>query len=261
MIKRWLKHPLVRGVDIDSFLAIERRRQIIEEKEFLKNIYREWYDAIADAISEHKGPVLELGSGTGFLRDVIPGVIRSDLLWFCELSIVLDGHTLPFGNGTLDAIVMTNVLHHLSRLRHFFNETARCIRPNGRIVMVEPWLTHWSRIVYSLLHSEPCNPNAAQWEFPSSGPLSGANVALPWIVFKRDRQAFEHEFPEWRVMFVRPMMPFCYLLSGGVSKRNLMPAWSYSVWRVLERCLAKWYNSLAMFALIVLLRTEHYEAS
>jgi len=82
--------------------------------------------------------------------------------------------------------------------------------------------------------------------------LSGANSALPWIIFDRDRTRFEREFPEWQIHTIKPFMPFRYLLSGGVSMHSLMPGWSFALWRNLENLLRPWMKSLAMFALIVL---------
>jgi hypothetical protein len=118
--------------------------------------------------------------------------------------------------------------------------------------MIEPWVSHWSRFVYTHLHHEPFQPESPVWEFPSSGPLSGANGALPWIVFARDRRRFEAEFPQWQIEHVRPMMPFRYLLSGGVSLRPLTPAWSFGLWSAAESVLGPWERSLAMFAQITL---------
>ena len=89
--------------------------------------------------------------------------------------------------------------------------------------MIEPWVTPWSRLVYTKLHYEPFDPEMAHWEFPESGPLSGANNALPWILFVRDRDQFEREFPMWSIQSMRPMMPIRYLVSGGVGFRALMP--------------------------------------
>ena len=106
------------------------------------------------------------------------------------------------------------------------------------------------------LHHEPFEPNAKNWTIPSTGPLSGANGALPWIMFVRDRARFEREFPGWRIESIRPMMPFRYLASGGVSTRNLAPLWTYGLWRRLEDAAGPWMNSLAMFAQIVLERTD-----
>jgi SAM-dependent methyltransferase len=148
---------------------------------------------------------------------------------------------------------MTNVLHHIPDPRSFLREAGRCIRPGGVTCMVEPWVTGWSRLAYNL-HSEPCLPRAPDWSPPVGGPLSGANGAVAWIIFERDRWRFEGEFPEWEVAEVRPDMPFCYLLSGGMSLRSLAPAWSYGPWRRMERLLEPWMDRLAMFATILLRR-------
>ena len=122
--------------------------------------------------------------------------------------------------------------------------------------MIEPWATTWSKFIYTRLHHEPFQMDVAEWEFPSSGPLSSANGALPWIIFERDRAHFEREFPEWTIQAVELLMPFRYLVSGGVSMRSLMPGWSFGVWWLLERGLTPWLPQLAMFALITLRRGD-----
>ena len=120
--------------------------------------------------------------------------------------------------------------------------------------MVEPWRTAWSQWVYRHLHYEAFEPDVARWEFPSTGPLSSANNALPWILFSRDRTMFEQEFPEWSIEEIRLTMPFRYLLSGGMSWASLQPGFAFGMWRRLERMLDAWNPSLAMFAYIRLRR-------
>ncbi len=63
MIMTFLAHPLTRGLDIDHPSTTERRRQIIQEKHFLKKIYQEWCTVISTAFPDSKEPVLELGTG------------------------------------------------------------------------------------------------------------------------------------------------------------------------------------------------------
>jgi SAM-dependent methyltransferase len=172
------------------------------------------------------------------------------------VRVVLSGQALPLGARSLRAIVMTDVLHHIPQSRQFLAEAARCVRAGGRLVMIEPWVSTWSSFVYSRLHHEPFEPDAADWAFPAGGPLSAANTALPWIIFQRDRARFEREFPEWRLIGTRPFMPFRYLLSGGVSARGLTPAWTFGLWRGLEALLEPWMERLGMFAHIVLERTD-----
>lgn len=256
MIRRWLEHPLTRGLALDSPETTTLRREVIASKPFLRKIYEEWYATIARAIPEGAGRVLELGSGAGFLREHVPDVIQSEVFRCAEIAIVLDARRLPFTTNSLRAIVMTDVLHHVPDVRPFFRDAARAVRPGGAIVMVEPWVTRWSRLIYGRLHHEPFLPDVVPWEFAPEGPLSSANGALPWIVFERDRAVFEREFPEWRIDGIRPTMPLRYLLSGGVSLRTLMPDSTFPMWRGLERALEPWMGSLAMFATIVLRRTE-----
>jgi len=256
ILRNWLAHPLTRGQNIDDPNTTELRRKIISEKFFLKQIYEEWYLAIVETLPTGREPVLELGSGAGFLNSFIAGLITSEIFYCSQIDIVLDGQRLPFGNKTLRGIVMTNVLHHLPEVRHFFSEASRCVRAEGVVVMIEPWATSWSRLVYEQLHHEPFFSNAATWEFPAKGPLSGANGALAWLIFQRDRRKFEQEFPEWQILSIRPFMPFRYFVSGGVSLRSLMPGWTFNFWRTLEYLLSPWMKYLAMFVQIVLRRAD-----
>jgi SAM-dependent methyltransferase len=170
---------------------------------------------------------------------------------------VLDASRLPFAARSLRGIVMTDVLHHIRQPRSFFTEAARCVRTGGVVAMIEPWVTSWSRFVYTRLHHEPFHPEIQSWELPTRGPLSGANGALPWIIFARDRRQFEREFPEWKIEFIKPIMPFRYLVSGGISLRGLTPGWSFGLWRQIENTLACWSTELAMFAQIVLRRVDN----
>jgi len=256
MLKTWLAHPLTRGLDIDDPRTTHLRQQIIQQKSFLTRIYQEWYQAIATTLPPGDGAVLELGSGGGFMREFAPNLISSEFFYCPNVRAVVDGLHLPFADKSLRGIVMTNVLHHLPQPRLFFTEATRCVRSGGVLAMIEPWATPWSRFVYTRLHHEPFEPEALSWELPNSGPLSCANDALPWIIFSRDRLKFEQEFPDWRIELIQPIMPFRYLLSGGVSLRSLAPAWSFKLWDWLENTLGGWNNQLAMFAQIVVRRLD-----
>ncbi len=252
MLKALLNHPLTRGLELDDVQTTLLRKRIIQEKTFLRKIYEEWYNFIVLTLPEGDDPVLELGSGAGFLNEYIPHLITSEVFFCPTMNVIINGCSLPFADHSLRAVIMVNVLHHISLPRYFLAEAARCIRVDGLIVMIEPWVTPWCQFVYKQLHHEPFNPQAKQWEFPTSGPLSGANSALPWIIFKRDRNIFEKEFPQWKIEEIKIEMPFRYLLSGGVSLRSFMPGWSFRFWKRLESILCPWNKKTGMFAKIVL---------
>jgi len=250
----WLKEPATRGMDIDDPSTTALRRDIIRQKKPLFHIYEEWYRGILDALPTQEGPILEIGSGAGFLREFVPHLITSDVMAVPGVDMVLDAHNLPFADDGLKAITMVNVLHHLADPRRFLAEAGRCIAPHGALVMVEPWVTTWSKLIYTHLHHEPFDPRAKEWVVASQGPLSGANGALPWIIFHRDREQFEREFPYWQIETIRISMPFRYLISGGMSYRSLMPGRTLAFWRWLERRMAPFMNRWGMFALICLRR-------
>jgi SAM-dependent methyltransferase len=244
-------------LDLDDPATTHLRRQIIASKPFLRAIYDEWYSLLAAELPSGTGDVLELGSGAGYCSSFIPGLITSEVFPCAGVQTVVDAAQLPFASDSLRAIVMTNVLHHLPKVQSFFTEASRCLRPGGGIVMIEPWMTPWSRFVYGHLHHEPINVDMPNWTFPTSGPLSGANIALPWIVFERDQSKFTAEFPQFSLEQVRPFLPFRYLLSGGVALRSFMPGFTHGTWAGLERALQSQMPRLGMFAFISLRKSAH----
>jgi SAM-dependent methyltransferase len=256
MLKWILAHPRTHDLDIDDPRTTHLRKQIIEEKPFLRKIYQDWYEELRKALPKSDGLTLELGSGAGFLVNFIPGLITSEMFFCPYVKIVLNGISLPFATGALRAIVITNVLHHISDPYGFFSEAARCVRKDGVVAMIEPWVSCWSKWVYGYLHHEPFHPYSTDFGFAKGGPLSGGNSALPWILFQRDRARFELDFPQWKIKMIRPIMPFRYLISGGVYSRNLMPGCMSSFWKTVEKSLQTWIHKWAMFALITLQRTN-----
>jgi SAM-dependent methyltransferase len=251
MLRSALSHPLTRGIDPDDPRTTALRRRIIAEKPFVRRIYDEWYSLLQSDLPRGDGRVLELGSGAGFFKEYVPETITSEIFMCPGIDIVADAQNLGMADHSLRAIVMTDVLHHLPDVRRFFTEATRTIRPGGVIAMIEPWVSWWSKIIYPRLHHEPFRPDADRWSFNTSGPLSGANGALPWIVFKRDREVFKRDFPDWHIDRVEPIMPLRYLISGGVSMRTLIPLALYEPMRWTETLFGR---GSAMFAHIVLRR-------
>lgn len=253
-VRSLLAHPDLRDLDIDDPRTTERRRDIIRKNTFLTQIYDEWYRLLCSCIPQGDGAVLELGSGAGFLSNYIPDLITSEVFPCTDIRCVLDARHLPFLSHSLRSVAMVDVLHHIPDCRKFFVEATRCLRSGGSLVMIEPWVSTWSKQIYTHLHHEPFEWNSSDWSFPEAGPLSGANGALPWIIFHRDHSQFESGFRELRIETIQPLMPFRYLISGGVSMRQLMPGFSFQIWKKAEAALSRWPQHWSMFALIHLRR-------
>lgn len=250
-----LEYPGAASLPLDSPETTIKRWQIIRGKPALRQIYDEWYRAVAASIPSGGKPALELGSGAGFMSNYVENLITSDILELPGVDRVIDAcAVLPFHDSSLRGIAMVNTLHHLPDVTAFFAEATRCLEPGGTISMIEPWNTPWSRFVYAKLHHEAFDPSVCSWSFDSNGPLSSANGALPWIVLERDRRQFRERFPDLEIRDVRPIMPVRYLLSGGVSMRALLPNWSFGLVRAFENASQPVMRSLAMFAHVALIR-------
>ncbi|MBF0406757.1 MAG: class I SAM-dependent methyltransferase [Candidatus Riflebacteria bacterium] len=251
-VKEYLEHPLTRGKSIDDPSTSELRKEIIKSKPFLYSLYREWYKLLINSLPEINGKILELGSGGGFLAELIPDLIASDIIFLNKLSLICDARSLPFVGDSFKAIVMVNVLHHIPCIDSFFKSASRVLKRGGRIIMIEPWLTKTSKLIYKNMHHELFDEKQKAWQLSTDSPLSSANGALPWIVLQRDIRKFEALFSEFKILKIHKMMPLSYLLSGGVSMRSLIPGFLYSPIRFIENILEKNFTSTGMFALAIL---------
>lgn len=252
-LKAFLSHPLVSSVDPDSAEYHLIRAKIIQQKPLLMRIYLQWYRILGKSIPKDMGGiVVEIGSSSAFSKQVMRGVITSDIVDTSRVDIVLDGQYLPFKNDSLRGIVMVDVFHHIPNVELFLRAAAKCVKTGGVIAMIEPWATLWSALIYKYLHHEPFNKYTPSWRIQQGRPLTFSNQALPWIVFKRDRKIFEKKFQEWKIASITLHSPLRYLLSGGVSLRSLWPDKLYSVLRFTEYLLMPLNKYIAMFATIVL---------
>ena len=250
-----LRLPEVRDVvDLDDPAVTELHRRIIERKGFLRRLYVDSYRELDRWLPRHRPRrIIELGSGGGFIKQVIPDAVTSDVLDISGIDLRFSALEMPFENESVDAFCMIDVLHHIPDVRRFMAEAGRCLRPGGRLVMIEPANTAWGRFVYQRFHHEPFDP-AGSWSLQGNGPLSTANGAIPWIVFVRDRREFDRAFPNLEVVHMRPHMPVRYLLSGGLSLRQLVPSFAYTAVKGLEAALRPFDAFLGMFYTIVVER-------
>jgi SAM-dependent methyltransferase len=253
ILKDLLAHPAARGIDLDAPETLFVHRQILKDKKFLYRLYESFYKIFVDELgSRTAGKVLELGSGGGFLKEKLPQVITSDLCAAPFIDMTVGAARLPFNPEDLSGIVMLNVLHHLAQPRTFFKETSRCLAPGGRLVMIEPFNSWFGKLVYTRLHHEPFNDQAKVWENPPVGRMSTSNIAMPWIIFWRDKAQFEKEFPELRIVKRVPHTPMGYLVSGGMSTRSLAPGFTYPWVAAADRVLSKFSRLFPTLQTLVL---------
>lgn len=241
----------------DPIASIQGDHQTLRNKPFLMRLYDDFYEEILRTLPVGvQGPVIELGAGAGFFKNHLPQLITGDVLPSGFIDVCFDARGLPFKPDSLKGIVMLNVFHHIPSAALFLSDAQKCLKPGGVVVMIEPWISVWSHWVYKLLHHETTNTSQRGWEFESSGPLSGANQALPWIFFQRDRVLFERTFSNLRIETIRLHTPLRYLASGGLSHQATAPMSWYAPLVRMENRAQPLRGVFSMFATIILKRTE-----
>ena len=236
----------------DSQILNERKRTW-KSKQILKKLYHNWYRIIGNALKP--GAILEIGGGSGNLKEFFPHAISSDILFSPWTDAVLDAHFLPFKDATLDNIVLFDVLHHLTDPSHFFFEAQRALNRNGRIILMEPYVSWVSFLVYRFLHQEGMVWNIDPFKKNSLDKNKNrfhGNQAIPTLVFERYRQRFVKNFPSLKIIKNERMDCMIYPLSGGFHNPSLCPLFLYSTLEYLEMILRPLKRFLAFRLFVVL---------
>jgi SAM-dependent methyltransferase len=235
---------------------LSERKKIWKSKKILKRLYHHWYCIIGNVLKP--GSILEIGGGSGNLKEFFPDAISSDIIFTPWTDAVLDAHHLPFQDESLDNIVLFDVLHHLINPGLFFYEAQRVLKQNGKIVLMEPYISWASFFVYRFLHTEGIvwniDPFNTECSAKANNHLKG-NQAIPTLIFQRDRQQFVRTFPRLKIIRYERMDFIIYPLSGGFHNPSFCPLFLYNILECLEKLLNPLNRFLAFRLFVVLEKT------
>jgi SAM-dependent methyltransferase len=119
-------------------------------------VYRQLAAALTYAAGRYaRGRLLDIGCGMKPWRSVfaphVDAHIGADheatLHGLHEVDLVSDAYTVPLDDGSVDTILLTEVLEHLERPQDALAECARLLRPGGHVILTTPF--SWP------LHEEP----------------------------------------------------------------------------------------------------------
>jgi len=89
-------------------------------------------NATLRVIEENRnGLVLDFGAGFPPEDNLFDHVIRLDLILYPTTSVIVNTHTLPFRDGSFDAVISESVLEHVPDPFHFAREAYRLLKPGG----------------------------------------------------------------------------------------------------------------------------------
>ena len=220
-----------------------------QKKPILKTIYREFHGLIAAQLSALPKPlVVELGSGIGNIKEVIPGCLRTDLFANPWIDQVENAYQLSFGDGTVSDLILVDVFHHLRYPGTALREFERVLRspdpasgrPGGRVLIFEPCISALGMLVFGALHPEPvAYGDAIVWDAPQGWSPAQADYYAAQgnatrIFFGRERARLPDR---WNVVYCKRFAALAYVASGGYSKPRFYPDQFYPFLRRVGRTL------------------------
>jgi SAM-dependent methyltransferase len=240
--------------DISDEQRIKQHRAVWAVRPELRSVYQEWFAQLWCSL-EGRRPVVEIGAGPGFFKDNFPELIATDVISGPNLDIVCGANPLPFQSGSLGGVVMLDVLHHLPEPLEFLNEAGRVLRPGGRLVMIEPWITCPSYLLYRYFHDEDCSLriDIRQPFGRSEKKAFDGNAAIPFKVLKQ----VSPENSSLHLLRADPFIALPYLATLGFKSARPIPQTIIDIARFGERLLSPVRKLLATRILIIWERAGH----
>ncbi len=138
----------------------EHQRQIQENLEYwnakpvLREVYREFHELIARNLCDLDGETIELGSGIGNIKEVIPHCVRTDLFPNPWIDREENAYALSMPDNSVANLILFDVFHHLEFPMNAMAEFHRVLAPGGRLLVFDHAMSAIGRLFSRFIHHE-----------------------------------------------------------------------------------------------------------
>jgi SAM-dependent methyltransferase len=237
-------------------VEIQKNLNYWTKKPILQLIYKEFYGQINDQVDYTlSGKIVELGSGIGNIKMVIPQAICTDLFKNPWIDQVENAYTLSFKDSSVSNLILFDVFHHIQYPGTTFKEFSRVLKPGGRVIIFDPSISMTGMLVYGLFHHEPVAWfNKIQWQAPYKfDPWSSAYYAAQGnaerIFFSGK---YSQKLSDWNVIYKLKYSALTYILSGGYSKPQMFSSRYYERIGGIEKIMDRLPRLFSTRLLVVL---------
>ena len=237
-------------------VEIHSNRQAWQRKPLLQAVYKGFHTLISSRLDRSvPGQIVELGSGMGSIKAVIPECVTTDLFPNPWLDRQENAYRLSFADGSVSNLILFDVWHHLRYPGTALAEFNRVLAPGGRVLIFDPAISWTGRVVYGLFHHEPIGMRLPlTWRAPAGfkpgdADYFAAQGSATRIFWRREDPA---RLAGWEILEVTPLPSFEYFATGGFSGPQLGGPRVFKLWRGLDRALKAWPRLFAARLLVVL---------
>lgn len=243
------------GIDLHQEF-INKNSEHWNRKPLLQILYNDFYRLIAENLSSLPDrKAVELGSGLGNIKEVIPHCLRTDLFPNPWIDQIENAYKLSFADETVTDLIMTDVFHHLKYPGRALQEFYRVLRKGGRVIMLEPYLSGLGLLVYGALHSEPIAlTQKIEWLPPATWSPEDIDYYAAQGNATRifTRKNFHSQLTQWRKVETIRLSALAYAASGGYSGPQLYPKSTLLLIKGLEKILDLFPTLFATRLLVIL---------
>jgi SAM-dependent methyltransferase len=239
-------------------LEIQANRQAWLGKPQLRAVYLSFQQMIAVRLDRTvPGLIVELGSGMGSIKEVIPDCVTTDVFLNPWLDRRENAYRLSFADGSVSNLILFDVWHHLRYPGAALREFRRVLATGGRVIVFDPAMSWAGRLVYGLFHHEPLGMgDTITWDAPEGFKADDADYfaaqgAATRIFWRRETPG---RLAGWEICEVSTLPPLEYFATGGFSGPQVGGPRVFRLWRLLDRALSRWPNLFAARLLVVLKR-------
>ena len=245
-----LRDPSLENVDIDGQERLTVHGRVFSRKRMLREVFSDFHDLfhkLENQFITAKGIKVEIGAGVAPMRDSYSDVLATDVVSAPHLDLVLNAEDMALENESVRVLFGQNCFHHFPHPAQFFNEVERVLAPGGGVILLDPYYGPFASFLFKRLSpTEGFDKNCPSWETPVIGPMNGANQALSYIVFVRDRNKFEKKYPRLKIVYQKPLGNYLkYIISGGLNFRQLLPDRMSPLVDLIQWCLSpfnRWFD-------------------
>jgi SAM-dependent methyltransferase len=206
---------------------IEDKMRLWRTKPVLREIYNAFYHLINQNASPNAdGLTVEIGSGIGRLKAVIPHCICTDIFKNPYIDRAENAYTLSFADSSLSNLILFDVFHHLEYPGTALQEFHRVLKPQGRVILFDPAISLLGFLVYGACHKEPINyRKKINWFAPDGfcPERSGYYAAQGNASRIFHSGAYARLLKDWDQTRSIKLSALSYVASGGYGTLQLYP--------------------------------------